>query len=174
MNPEQCAELLEQHPDFKVLRRLSHRSEYMSRAPGQTVARGIVLDTETTGLSSEQDRIIELGMLLFEFNPQTGAVYRLIDVFDQLEDPGRPIPPESTLIHHITDDMVRGQRFDDARVRQMLDGVSVVIAHNAAFDRPFVEQRWPEFEQVLWACSLRDINWSSEGFGSAKIGRAHV
>ncbi|MEY2622444.1 MAG: hypothetical protein RIT26_2264 [Pseudomonadota bacterium] len=169
MSPEQCAELLSQHPDYKVLRRLPIRTEYQPRTSGQQVARGIVLDTETTGLSSDDDRIIELGMLLFEFNPHTGEVFRVVDSFDQLEDPGCPIPPESTRVHHITDDMVRGQRIDDEQVRLWLRDVRVVIAHNAAFDRPFVEQRWPEFEDVLWACSLRDIDWSSEGFGSAKL-----
>ncbi len=169
MSPEQCAELLSQHPDYKVLRRLPTRTEYQTRTSGQPVTRGIVLDTETTGLSSEDDRIIELGMLLFEFNPQTGEVFRIVDSFDQLEDPGRPIPPESTRVHHITDDMVRGKRIDDEQVRLWLRDVRVVIAHNAAFDRPFVEQRWPEFEDVLWACSLRDIDWSMEGFGSAKL-----
>jgi DNA polymerase-3 subunit epsilon len=169
MTPEQCAELLDQHPDFKVLRRLNPKTEFAPQAQGLVVSRGIVLDTETTGLSSENDRIIELGMLVFEFNPQTGQVYRIVEVFDQLEDPGRPIPPESTQVHHITDEMVRGQRIDDTEVHRLLQGVSVVIAHNAAFDRPFVEQRWPKFEEVFWACSLRDIDWSQEGFGSAKL-----
>lgn len=169
MTPEQCADLLDQHPDYKVLRRLSPRSEYQTRSAGQKVSQGIILDTETTGLSSDHDRLIELGMLLFEFNPENGEVYRIVDSFDQLEDPGRPIPPESTRIHHITDAMVHGQRINDDLVRQWLRDVQVVIAHNAAFDRPFVEQRWPEFQDVLWACSLRDIDWSAEGFGSAKL-----
>ena len=52
---------------------------------------------------------------------------------------------------------------------RLLQGVSVVIAHNAGFDRPFVEQRWPQFETLQWACSLRDIDWQAEGFGSAKL-----
>jgi DNA polymerase III subunit epsilon len=74
-----------------------------------------------------------------------------------LEDPGRPIPPESTAIHGITDDMVKGQRFDDAAVASLLDGVALVIAHNATFDRPFLEARFPLFEHLHWGCSIRDI-----------------
>jgi DNA polymerase-3 subunit epsilon len=169
MTPEQCAEQLDAHPDFRVLRRLPQRDVFQVAPASAPVARGVVLDTETTGLSSDHDRVIELGMLLFEFNPVTGEVYRIVERFDRLEDPGRPIPPETIRVHHITDEMVRGQRIDDAEVERFLRGVQVVIAHNAAFDRPFVEQRWPLFENLLWACSLRDIDWSAEGFGSAKL-----
>jgi DNA polymerase III subunit epsilon len=169
MTPEQCALELESHPDYRVLRRLPQREVFDTDLAGSSLVRGIVLDTETTGLSSETDRVIELGMLLFDFDPVTGRIHKVLRSLDQLEDPGMPIPPASTQVHHITDDMVKGQRIDDAEVEQMLQGVSVVIAHNAAFDRPFVEQRWPLFEQVQWACSLRDIDWSAEGFGSAKL-----
>lgn len=169
MTPEQCADLLDQHPDFKVLRRLPHRDQFKPAPANCPIARGVILDTETTGFSSQVDRVIELGMLLFEFNPTTGEVFRIVEAFDQLEDPGCPIPPETTQVHHITDDMVRGQRIDDAEVARLMQGVSVVIAHNAAFDRPFVEQRWPLFETLHWACSLRDIDWAAEGYGSAKL-----
>jgi DNA polymerase-3 subunit epsilon len=169
MTPEQCAQTLDAHPDYRVLRRLPHRDVFEPSAAGVALAKGIILDTETTGLSSETDRVIELGMLLFEFDPTTGVVHRLLHSFDQLEDPGMPIPSASTQVHHITDAMVQGQRIDDDAVSALLQGVSVVIAHNAAFDRPFVEQRWPAFEALHWACSLRDIDWQAEGFGSAKL-----
>jgi DNA polymerase-3 subunit epsilon len=72
-------------------------------------------------------------------------------------------------VHHITDEMVQGHRIDDTHVAEFLENVDVVIAHNAAFDRPFVEARWPLFEQLNWACSIKDIDWREEGFGSAKL-----
>ena len=65
--------------------------------------------------------------------------------------------------------MVLGKRIDDAVVEGLLKNVSVVIAHNASFDRPFVEQRWPVFETKQWACSIKDIDWKAEGLGSAKL-----
>jgi DNA polymerase-3 subunit epsilon len=169
MTPEQCAIELEAHPDYRVLHRLPQREVFDADLSGHALKRGIVLDTETTGLSSETDRVIELGMLLFEFDPLSGRIHKICRSFDQLEDPGMPIPAASTQVHHITDEMVQGHRIDDVEVERMLEGVSVVIAHNAAFDRPFVEQRWPMFENLQWACSLRDIDWSAEGFGSAKL-----
>ena len=96
-------------------------------------------------------------------------MYRVSDVFDELEDPGFAIPPVTIAVHHITDEMVKGHRIDDARVAEFLKDATVVIAHNASFDRPFVEARWPLFEQLNWACSIKDINWREEGFGSAKL-----
>jgi DNA polymerase-3 subunit epsilon len=166
---ERWAQALERSPNYRILRRLVPRLHYEDVAPGTPLMKGVVLDTETTGLNSQQDRVIELGMLLFEFDPVSGVVHRVLEVFDELEDPGFPIPPEVTAIHHITDDMVQGQRIDDARVERFLRDVQVVVAHNAAFDRPFVESRWPVFEQLAWACSVKDVPWKEEGFGSAKL-----
>ena len=166
---EQLAQQLEQHPDYRVLRRLVPGRVFNTPAPGQKLSKGIVLDTETTGFDVATDRVIELGMLAFEFDAVTGVVYRVSEVFDELEDPGFAIPPASIAVHHITDEMVQGQRIDDARVAEFLKNADVVIAHNAAFDRPFVEARWPLFEQLNWACSIKDIDWREEGFGSAKL-----
>ena len=163
------AQALEQHPDYKVLRRLVTKTEFHPTAPGQILQRGVVLDTETTGLSVEVDQVIELGMIVFEFDPVQGTIHRVVEVFDELEDPLRPIPPETTAIHHITDDMVRGKRINDQKVEEIVKSASVVIAHNASFDRPFVENRWPVFAGKQWACSIRDIDWKSEGISSAKL-----
>lgn len=161
--------LLELHPDYRVLRRLKPQHVFSDAPAGRPLLKGMVLDTETTGLSTAACKVIELGMILFEFDPQTGQIHRAVKVFDELEDPGVPIPPETTAVHHITDDMVRGKRINDQEVQSMLAQTSVVIAHNASFDRPFVEQRWPEFENKPWVCSIKDIDWKSEGLGSAKL-----
>ena len=73
-------------------------------------------------------------------------------------------PPEAITVHHITDEMVKGKRFDDTAVAQLLEGVSLVIAHNAKFDRPFLETRFPLFIKTPWACSIRDVAWRDAGY----------
>jgi len=50
-----------------------------------------------------------------------------------------------------------------------MEDVSLVIAHNAAFDRCFVEARWPFFQDKAWGCSFAQLPWKNEGFGSASL-----
>jgi DNA polymerase-3 subunit epsilon len=165
---ETSARLLEAHADYRVLRRLGVRDDFGD--PGtQEVRRAAVIDTETTGLTLGTDKVIELGLVVFEYAPATGEVFRVVDAYSGLEDPGRPIPAESTAIHGITDAMVAGKRIDDARVKALLQGMSLLIAHNAEFDRPFLEQRLPFLAKLPWACSLRQVPWSDEGFGAAGL-----
>ena len=66
----------------------------------------IAFDTETTGLSPVDDRVLEIGAVSFRLG--TDGSGEPIDRFEQLVDPGIPIPPELTLIHGITDSMVYG------------------------------------------------------------------
>ncbi|MCC6170976.1 MAG: DNA polymerase III subunit epsilon [Gammaproteobacteria bacterium] len=165
----QAAALLEASPDYRVLRRFLPHDVYASPAAGAQVERAAIIDTETTGTDLTQDAVIELAVLVFEYDAASGTVLRIVDVYDGLEDPGRPIPPESTAVHGITDGMVAGQRLDDARVAAMLEGVQWVIAHNAGFDRPLLERRMPQFETRRWACSVADVAWEAEGYSGAKL-----
>ncbi|OGT19376.1 MAG: DNA polymerase III subunit epsilon [Gallionellales bacterium RIFOXYB12_FULL_54_9] len=159
---------LDAHPDFKVIRRILPR-EMFAEAAGRALSLGVVVDTETTGINHDKDAIIELGMVLFEYDPETGSAYRVLGSFDQLEDPGFPIPPESIAVHGITDEMVAGRRIDDSAVSTFLAGVSLVIAHNSKFDRVFLEKRLPVFESLPWGCSFAQVDWRKEGIGSAKL-----
>lgn len=160
--------LLDENPDFKVIRRISTRKAFAEN-DGRTLIKGVVVDTETTGTNPDQDAIIELGMVLFEFDPQTGVAYNVLGAFDELEDPGFPIPPDSTKVHGITDEMVVGKKINNNNVSQFLENVSIVIAHNAKFDRVFLEKRLPIFESLPWACTFAQIDWNGEGVGSAKL-----
>lgn len=164
----EATQLLDAHPDFKVIRRISARTVFVEN-DDRVLSKGVVVDTETTGINPDKDAIIELGMVLFEYDPDTGIAYKVLESFDQLEDPGFPVPPESTDVHGITDEMVAGKRIDDASVKKFLDGVSLVIAHNSKFDRVFLEKRLPIFETLPWGCSLAQVDWHREGIGSAKL-----
>ncbi len=164
----QAAALLEAHPDYRVLRRLPLVSDFGIR-PAGTLAYAAVLDTETTGTDRESDQILELALVKFEYVVESGEITRIADVYAGLEDPGRPIPPESTAIHGITDEMVAGQSLDPERIDALLRDVTFVIAHNASFDRPFVEARLPVFATLPWACTLEQIPWEEEGFRGRKL-----
>ncbi len=165
---EDQARALEQHPDYRVLRRLVPILHFDREPQGQT-QRVIVLDTETTGLSSEHDKIIELAMLLVTIDQASGLPCGEVQVYDGLEDPGQPVSKEIEAITGINDAMVKGQRLDQKRINDMLAGVDLVIAHNAAFDRPFVEERLPQFKSLAWGCSFANIDWKAHGHGSSKL-----
>jgi len=155
--------------DYRVTRPFSPRNNYSDTKPPAKLLKAAILDTETTGTNQIIDKIIELGIVIVEYAPDTGEVYRVLETFDELEDPGVPIPPESTQIHNITDEMVRGKRIDDGAVERLLSDVSLIIAHNASFDRGFFEARLPFLQKKAWACSYSQIPWKAEGFGSAGL-----
>lgn len=163
-----AATLLDRHPDYRVLRRLALHDDFDSGATGPT-ASAVILDTETTGTRQDEDRLLEVGIVRFEYTLDGGRVTRISDVYSGLEDPGMPIPPESTEIHGITDAMVAGQRLDEQRIAAIVEGATLVIAHNAAFDRPFMERRMPLFASLPWGCSLEQVPWAAEGYRGAKL-----
>lgn len=167
-DPEAMAEVLDGHPDYRVLRRLKPRREFGHKRQGE-IAKVLILDTETTGLDSSKDRLIELALILVDVDKATGLPLQVQEVFDELEDPGRPIPAEATRVTGITDAMVAGKRLDEARVAELMAGVDLVIAHNARFDRGFMENRLPAFAKLPWACSVSEIDWQAQGRGSAKL-----
>ena len=49
------------------------------------------------------------------------------------------------------------------------NNADIIIAHNAFFDRPMVEQHWNCFKKIPWSCTFSSINWLKEGFNSAKL-----
>ena len=60
----------------------------------------IVFDLETTGINTSTDRIVELYMIKLTPDGEREDVHEYIN-------PGRPIPPEVTAIHGISDEMVK-------------------------------------------------------------------
>ncbi|HIJ89122.1 MAG TPA: HAMP domain-containing protein [Desulfuromonadales bacterium] len=97
----------------------------------------VVFDTETTGLRlSEGDKVISISGVRIRRGRMQNA-----DIFHTLVNPGRLIPQESTLLHHIEDHMVA----DAPSIAQIYPqftefvGDSVLVAHNAAFDKKCLE-----------------------------------
>lgn len=128
-----------------------------------------IVDIETTGTDPDREKIIELGVCLFEYSRHNGRIYKVLGSWEWFEDPSFLIPPEITRLTGITDGMVAGQSIDDGAVNDLLGRVVLVIAHNAAFDRRFLERRLPAFATKHWACSRSDINWKAEGIRSSAL-----
>ncbi len=128
-----------------------------------------ILDVETSGLKLETSKIIEIGIRTFRFHRLTGEVLGITGEYSAFQDPGVPLSEEVKTITGITDEMVRGKSIDWARVDGMLEVSQLVIAHNAGFDRPFVEIHSSVSPGRIWGCSLKQIDWTGKGFPSQKL-----
>lgn len=117
------------------------------------------VDTETTGLSSRMDRIIEIAIVLAEVDWETGQILQRLDQYEGLQDPGRRIPAEAMAVHGITDAMVRGHRIDERACAGLLAEADICLAHNSGFDKGFVGQVVPETHSYTWGCTCRGIPW---------------
>jgi len=167
---ETAAAALRADPDYRVLQRLDAALIPMA-APGDTVRRAVFLDTESTGTDPIRDEAVELSMIAFDYDPARGTVQAVheAEAFSRLRDPGRPIPAEATRVNNITDEMVAGRTIADAEVEAFLEGVGLVVAHSASFDRPMVEKTWPVFRDLNWACSIEDVGWKDRGYASNSL-----
>tara|TARA_R110002110_G_scaffold107589_2_gene269101 strand:- start:450 stop:1343 length:894 start_codon:yes stop_codon:yes gene_type:complete len=165
---EKLAAILEKTGDYKVLRRLKPRASLHTPVGSETRI-GLFVDVETTGLDSETDEIIELAMLPFRYS-LGGEVIEVLEPFDQLRQPSIPIPSAVTNLTGITDKMVADHKIDPDEVSVFLAPADLVVAHNAAFDRRFLERFCPAFRTKPWACSMADIDWAAEGLEGTKLG----
>jgi len=117
--------------------------------------RPIFYDTETTGIKSEKDRIIELAA----YDPQRDKT------FSKLMNPGMPIPAGATAVHHITDEMVAEEpTFKEiaAEFVEFCEGDSVLIAHNNdGFDVHFLRKEFSRSEMEMPEWKFFDtLKWS--------------
>lgn len=128
---------------------------------------GLIVDLETTGLEAGKDKIIEIGLLEFvvdaDFKPVVTKAY------GALQDPGVPLSPEIARITGLTDAALHGQAIDWNEVRGFFDRAALVIAHNAAFDRSFIELCGEIPQRLHWCCSMRHVDWQKHGFKTQSL-----
>ncbi|PTE07533.1 DNA polymerase III subunit epsilon [Mesorhizobium helmanticense] len=97
--------------------------------------REIIFDTETTGLDSREDRVIELGGVELVNRFPTGRTFH-----HYINPQGRPIHAEAQAVHGISAaDLVGKPTFSDIAEEFLafIDGARLV-AHNATFDIGFL------------------------------------
>ena len=95
----------------------------------------IIFDTETTGLDSREDRIIEIGGIELIDHFPTGRTIHLYINAD-----GRKVHPDALAVHGITDESLADKPKFAEVADQILDffGDGQWIAHNATFDMGFI------------------------------------
>lgn len=100
-----------------------------------------VFDFETTGFNAGGgDSIIEIGAVLIKDG-------EIIDRFDELVDPGRPLPAKITEITNITDEMLKGKDNEENAIKRFIEFFKdyPMVAHNAKFDVSFLEMAYKKY-----------------------------
>ena len=100
-----------------------------------TKAKYVVLDLETTGLSSLYNRMIEFGAVKIDHGIEVGRL-------DILVNPGCPIPKKISEITNITDEMLANKPTAKEALPKIVEfiGDAILVTHNADFDFNFLQE----------------------------------
>lgn len=104
----------------------------------------VVMDTETTGLDTAKDRIVQIGAVKLVHG-------KLVETktFDQLVNPGVPIPPASTAIHHISDkDVANSANFKTCFENyESWAGPGLLVGYSIGFDIAVIKAEYTRLDE---------------------------
>lgn len=139
--------------------------QYAARASAWAVERlrsdAVILDTETTGVDVEHDRVVQVAVIDM----------RGRELLDTLVDPGVPIPPRASDIHGITDRDVAGRPVFAEILPRLTEalGRRPVVVYNSRFDGPLLRaevarvhgaehaEQWTRARP--WKCAMTVYSW---------------
>ncbi|MCB0278406.1 MAG: DNA polymerase III subunit epsilon [Calditrichaeota bacterium] len=128
---------------------------------------GLVVDVETTGFDRQQDEIIEIAARLFCFNRIDGSIVWIGNAFEALNQPEKPIDAIIEKVTGLRNEDLEGHKINWPDFDHLAKQADIIIAHNAAFDRQFIERYTDSTKDKIWGCSFEQIDWSD--FPSAKL-----
>ncbi|MDR3559571.1 MAG: 3'-5' exonuclease [Candidatus Pacebacteria bacterium] len=149
--------------------RPAYATEGWKRANSDLIRVAVAIDVETTGLDKNRDKVIEIGLRRFSFNRSTGEILEADGTFSALQDPGEPLSSEIKMLTGLDDATLSGTAIDWNAVEAFIADAHVLIAHNASFDRPFIDKHSKASNSKIWGCSLRHIDWASKGYPIQKL-----
>ena len=101
----------------------------------------VVFDFETTGFNAGgADSIIEIGAVKMKDG-------MIVEKYDELINPGRPLPEKIVEVTNITDDMLADKDNEENAVKRFIEwfGDCPMVAHNAKFDVSFLEMAYKKY-----------------------------
>jgi len=106
----------------------------------------VCVDCETTGLDPREDRLIEIAIAKFTFD-------EILESYETLINPERPIPENTTEIHHITDEMVLDKPKVASILPKALASIEdlIIVGHGIQLDIQFILE---EAKRNQIPCSL--------------------
>ncbi len=127
------------------------------------------IDVETTGLNPSHEEIIELAIILFAFDQDSGKIVGIIDEYIGLREPSCPISQGAYMVHRISKQTVQGKKLDQIKIEALIKQADFLIAHNAGFDKGFVGRLFPVALLKSWYCSMNGIKWYQKGYPSKAL-----
>lgn len=127
----------------------------------------VVVDLETTGGSAAYHRVTEIGAVKIKG-------HEIIDEFQTLINPGRPIPKNITQVTGITNEMVfHAPQFSDVadKFDEFTKG-AIFVAHNARFDYGFIQREFQRLEKPYvrpQICTVQAMRKSFPGLKSYSL-----
>ena len=126
------------------------------------------LDVETTGLDKRNDQIIELAVKVVNVEKTSGKIVSIESEYESYNDPGFEISDRITQLTGIKNKDIKGRAIVWGHVDDLISNVDLIVAHNATFDRSFVDRNSVISVKKVWSCSVNDIDWLKRGFSSSK------
>lgn len=135
-----------------------------------------VLDFETTGVDSSKDQLLEIGAVVVDVETK-----RMIAAFSNIIEPLKPVDPnvyvEITPLTGLTEKLVSTFGIGAGHAGEVLGSMlglsaGVICAHNAPFERAFVERYWPTIAPPLtWVDTATDLELPPHYKGGHSLGQ---
>ena len=144
--------------ETRVLHRLALARAFDPGTDATERRLGLFVDCETTGADWARDVVVELALLPFTYTPEGRMAEVLHDEAQvHLRDPGRALATGAD------DADVHSRHIDAVAAEALMERADLVVAHNARFDRPFIERVVPAAREKPWACSRLEVPWRAAG-----------
>lgn len=134
--------------------------------------KGLIIDLETTGIDPLTSEIIEVGIMEFTFDDEDfSRLPRPSAVYSELQEPKQSLNDFIKNLTGLSDEDLKGRSINWGVVREKLEAADYIIAHNAQFERSFLNlvEGLRGLSKKSWACSMTQIKWSSKGSTSRAL-----
>lgn len=121
----------------------------------------LIIDTETTGVDPQRDRVIELGAILYSIDHQS-TLHQLSVLLPTKSNPQAKLNGISAAASQAISQPLLQQSL--AIFEQMVTESEYAIAHNADFDRQWfnghhLPQLMKQGKPLPWLCTMTDFRW---------------
>ena len=118
----------------------------------------LVIDTETTGLSITENKVIEIGAIMFNIPSRSIVAQCSTLLYSECNEAYEINRIEIEALKRIPTQL---QFLGMMMIVKMIDHSDAIIAHNAEFDRKFIEETLLEdiSKSKKWICTKNDVVW---------------